>query len=56
MTEIIFLIEDALEGGFIAKAVGESIFTEGEPIDKLKENIKKQWNVIDKTITSSLIM
>lgn len=30
MTEIIFLVEEALEGGYTARAVGESIFTEAD--------------------------
>ena len=41
MNEIIFLIEDALEGGFIARAVGESIFTEADTMEQLKVNIKE---------------
>jgi len=41
MKEIIFLIEEAAEGGFIAKALGESIFTEGETIEEVKSNIKE---------------
>jgi predicted RNase H-like HicB family nuclease len=44
MTEIIFLVEDALEGGFTAKALGEPIFTEAETIEELKENIKEAIN------------
>ena len=39
MTEIIFLIEDAVEGGYTAKALGESIFTEADDLDSLKKNI-----------------
>ncbi|HEX4373884.1 MAG TPA: hypothetical protein VHZ50_11330 [Puia sp.] len=41
MTEIIFIVEDALEGGFIAKALQESIFTEAETFEQLKVNIKE---------------
>jgi len=41
MNEIIFLIEEAPEGGFTAKAVGESIFTEGDTMEDLKINIKE---------------
>jgi predicted RNase H-like HicB family nuclease len=41
MKEIIFLIEEALEGGFTAKALGESIFTAGETLDEVKSNIKE---------------
>ncbi len=40
MKEIIFLIENDIGGGFTAKALGESIFTEGDTLEKLKENIK----------------
>ena len=41
MTEIIFIVEESIEGGFEAKALGASIFTEGETIDELKQNIKE---------------
>ncbi len=41
MNEVFFLIEEAVEGGFIAKAIGESIFTEGDTMDELKENIRE---------------
>jgi hypothetical protein len=30
MTEITFLVQEAEEGGYIARALGKSIFTEGE--------------------------
>jgi predicted RNase H-like HicB family nuclease len=38
--EIIFLIEEDPEGGYNAQALGESIFTQGETTEELKENIK----------------
>ncbi len=41
MTGIIFIVEESAEGGFEAKALGESIFTNGESIDELKINIKE---------------
>lgn len=41
MTEIIFIVEESPEGGYEARALGHSIFTEGETIDELKENIKE---------------
>jgi predicted RNase H-like HicB family nuclease len=41
MTEIIFIVEDALEGGFTAKALGESIFTEADTMEELKANVKE---------------
>jgi hypothetical protein len=40
MSEIIFLIEDAPEGGFSARALGESIFTEADTLDDLRRNIR----------------
>ena len=41
MNEIIFLIEEALEGGYNARALGESIFTQGETLEEIKSNIKE---------------
>lgn len=40
MNEIIFVIEQAPEGGFVAKAVGESIYTEAETVDELHEQVR----------------
>ncbi len=41
MTEIIFLIQDAPEGGFTARALGESIFTEADTLDELRHNVRQ---------------
>jgi dephospho-CoA kinase len=41
MSEIIFIVEESAEGGFEAKALGESIFTEAESMEELKENIRE---------------
>lgn len=40
LKEIIFVVEEDPEGGYNAKALGYSIFTEGETLEELKENIK----------------
>ena len=40
MNEIIFLIEEAVEGGYSARALDHSIFTDGESIEDIKANIK----------------
>ncbi len=40
MNEIIFLLEDDLEGGYIAKAIGESIFTQADTIEELKSFVR----------------
>jgi hypothetical protein len=37
--EIIFLVEEDIDGGFTAKSLGYSIFTEGENLEELKKNI-----------------
>ncbi len=38
--EIIFIVKDSQEGGFDAQALGESIFTEGDTMEELKENVR----------------
>ncbi len=38
--ELVFVIEDADEGGYTAKALGVSIFTEADTIDELREQIR----------------
>ncbi len=39
-TEIIFSIEESPEGGYEAKALGHSIFTQADTIDELKEMVR----------------
>ncbi len=41
MKEISFIVEKALEGGFIARAVGESIFTEADTMEELQINVRE---------------
>lgn len=38
--EIIFLIEDAPEGGYVAQALGYSIFTEADTWEELKQLVR----------------
>ncbi|MBF0518765.1 MAG: 2-oxoisovalerate dehydrogenase [Nitrospirae bacterium] len=40
MSEIIFIVEKSIEGGFCAHALNHSIITEGEDLAELKKNIK----------------
>ena len=40
MTEIVFRVEEAPEGGYTARALGESIFTEAETVDELRRNVR----------------
>lgn len=39
--EIIFYIEESPEGGYEARSLGFSIFTDGETVNELKENIRE---------------
>ncbi len=41
MTEILFTVEEAPEGGFTAKAAGQSICTEGDTLDELRQNVRE---------------
>jgi hypothetical protein len=40
MDELIFLVQEAPEGGFTARALGESIFTEADDLDGLREMVR----------------
>ena len=40
MNEIVFLVEEDPEGGYSARALGESVFTEGETEEELKDNVR----------------
>ncbi len=39
-TEIIFEVEESPEGGYEARALGHSIFTEAETLDELREMVR----------------
>lgn len=40
MSEIVFSVEEAPEGGYTARALGEAIFTEAADFDTLKEMVR----------------
>jgi len=40
MNELIFLVEEAPEGGYTARALGQSIFTEAETLEELRTNVR----------------
>jgi hypothetical protein len=40
MTEIVFLVEDAPEGGYTARALGHSIYTQAETWDDLEQAVR----------------
>jgi hypothetical protein len=41
MSEVIFLVEEAEEGGYTARALGASIFTEGDNLDDIRRNVRE---------------
>ncbi len=40
MEELIFLVEDAPEGGYTARALGASIFTEADDLPSLRDQVR----------------
>jgi hypothetical protein len=40
MNEIVFLVEEAPEGGFTARALGESIFTEADTLEEIPDRVR----------------
>ncbi len=40
MSEIVFLVEDDPDGGYTARALGESIFTQADDLETLREMIR----------------
>jgi hypothetical protein len=41
MGELIFLVEEAAEGGYTARALGFSIFTQADALDELRSNVRE---------------
>lgn len=41
MDEIIFLVEESPEGGYTAKGLGVSIYTQGDTLEDLKTSVKE---------------
>ena len=44
MSELIFLVEEAPEGGFTARALGHSIVTEADTLKELHANVREAVN------------
>lgn len=40
MSELVFVVEEAPEGGYIARAVGTSIVTEADDLDGLRDQVR----------------
>ena len=41
MNELVFEITQEADGGFVAEALGESIFTEGDTWEELRTNVRE---------------
>ena len=39
MSELVFVVEEAPEGGYVARALGESIFTEADTLAELHDQV-----------------
>jgi hypothetical protein len=44
MNEMIFVVEESLEGGFAAPASSQSIFTEAETLEALRREVRDAVN------------
>jgi hypothetical protein len=42
MSEIIFFVEEAPEGGYTARALGQSVFTDGDSVEELRKNVREE--------------
>ncbi len=40
MIEILFIVEEDPEGGYTARALGESIFTQAENLEAMREKVR----------------
>ena len=40
MSEIIFIVEEVPDGGYIARALGQSIFVEAETLDEVHSQVR----------------
>jgi hypothetical protein len=39
-SELVFSVEETPEGGFVARALGEAIFTEADTLDELRAQVR----------------
>ena len=44
MSEIVFIVEEAPEGGYVARALGEPIFTEADTMEELRRMVRDAVN------------
>lgn len=41
MSELIYVVEQAPEGGYVARALSASIFTEADSLEELRHNVRE---------------
>lgn len=41
MQEIIFIVKESEEGGYLASGLNDSIFTDGDTLEELRQNVKE---------------
>jgi predicted RNase H-like HicB family nuclease len=41
MEELIFLVEESPDGGYSARALGVSIFTQGDTLEEIRANVRE---------------
>ncbi len=39
-SEVVFVVEESPEGGYVARAIGESIVTQADDLDTLRETVR----------------
>jgi hypothetical protein len=39
--ELVFVVEQAAEGGFVARAIGTSIFTQADSLEQLRDAVRE---------------
>ena len=44
ISELIFLVEEDPESGYLARAIGESIFTQAETLEELRQVVRDAVN------------
>jgi hypothetical protein len=52
LSEVVFLVEEAPEDGFTARALGASIFTEAEDVSSLYDRVAMRSAVISRKVSS----
>lgn len=51
MSELIFVVEEAPEGGYIARALRQSIFTEADTLAELPGKVREACNPLEISYT-----